>query len=123
MGSYSARSPLCGVGWVSFPRCSRCHPTPTPAPSPWPVPLGWLTLSGEAALQGGPAASPPLKAGVPSLTPSTRSPLPTLPASLPVPTGCGEAGAGSRERLPFGEGEADCLELQPASHPRAALHL
>lgn len=46
-----------------------------------------------------------------------------LPALILFPSGCGEAGAGSRERLPHGEGEANRLELLPAPHPNPALHL
>lgn len=46
-----------------------------------------------------------------------------LPALVLFPSGCGEAGAGSRERLPHGEGEANRLELLPAPYPYPALHL
>lgn len=65
----------------------------------------------------------PSEPGVP-IPSHEQGPTPR-PASVPLchPTGCGEAGAGRRERLPLGEGEADCPELQPAAHPRAALHL
>lgn len=46
-----------------------------------------------------------------------------FPALFLFPSGRGEAGAGSRERLPHGEGETNRLELLPAPHPHPALHL
>lgn len=63
------------VSLPAAPGCPLAHVL-----SPW----GWLTLSGEVALQVGHAPPHPLKPGVPSLTPGARASSPCPPPLCPL---------------------------------------
>ena len=72
-----ARSQPVSGGLVSLPDAPGCPLAHVLSPR------GWLTLSGEVALQVGYTPPPPLKPGVPSLTPGARASSPRPPPLCP----------------------------------------